>query len=248
MHAVIVDDEKRARETLRNMLELYHSSVKVVGEASDIRSAFEMIQKLKPDLVFLDVEMPNGSGFELLKQFLVIDFKIIFTTAYEEYAVNAFKFSALDYLLKPINPEELMNAVNKAQSQIEKEIFNIKLSAFINSLDDIKREIKKIVLKTSNTIHVVNVKEIIRCEADRNYTNFFLEGGKKIMVSVTLKEYDELLSPYGFFRAHQSHLVNISYIERYDKKDGGSLVMKDKSKVPVASRKKDDLLDLLEKI
>jgi two-component system LytT family response regulator len=245
---LIVDDEKRARETIGKIIKLYCANAVVVAEAGNVAEATEAIAKHKPDLVLLDINMPGGNGFDLLKQFGTIDFKLVFITAYEEHAVKAFKFSALDYILKPVNPDELVEAVNKAQSQIEKDNLSLKLTAFISNIDNIAREAKKIVLKTSESIHVVNVHEIIRCEADRNYTSFFIEGGKKILVSNTLKEYDEMLSLSHFFRAHQSHLVNINYIERYEKKEGGFLIMKDKSEVPVSVRRKETLLKLLEKI
>ena len=248
MRAIIVDDEKRARETISNIIRLYCPTVEIVAEADDIDSALKVIGEQKPDLVFLDIKMPGGTGFDLLKQLGKIDFKLVFITAYSEHAVKAFKFSALDYLLKPVNPDELIAVVEKAESQMEKESVNVKFESFITNLSNITREIKKIVLKTSDSIYVINVPDIVRCEADRNYTSFLLNGGKKILVSVTLKEYDDMLSTYRFFRAHQSHLVNIDYIESYEKKDGGYLIMKDKSRVPVSVRKKETLLSLLEKI
>jgi two-component system, LytTR family, response regulator len=248
IRAIIIDDEKKARETIRNMVELYCKNVDIIGEAEDIVTAAEIINILKPDLVFLDIKMPNGSGFDLLTQLGNIDFRVIFITAYAEYALRAFKFSAIDYILKPINPDELIASLNKVQTLMEKESINARLEAFISNMQNITREIKKIVLKTSDSIHVINVRDIIRCEADRNYTVFFLTDNKKILVSNTLKEYDDMLSPYRFFRTHQSHLVNIDYIERFEKKDGGFLVMKDKSEVPVSVRKKETLLSFLGKI
>jgi len=248
IRAVIVDDEKRARETIRNILQLYCKDVEVVAEAGDIVAAAEVISKHKPDLVFLDVDMPGGTGFDLLKRTVPIDFKIIFITAFQEHAVKAFKFSALDYLLKPVDPDELVASIHKAMELIGKDGLNDKLQAFITNMENITREVKKIVLNTSDSIHVVNVHEIVRCQSDSNYTEFYLLNNKKILVSNTLKEYDEMLSPYRFFRAHQSHLVNIDFIERYEKKEGGYLVMKDKSNVPVSVRKKESLIQLLEKI
>jgi two-component system, LytTR family, response regulator len=246
--AIIVDDEKKARETIRNMVDLYCKNVKISGEADNIKSAAELIIAQKPDLVFLDIKMPNGSGFDLLTGLGEIDFRVIFITAYAEYAIKAFKFSAIDYILKPINPDELIASVNKVLTLAEKESMSARLETFISNMENITREIKKIVLKTSDSIHVINVRDIIRCEADGNYTCFYLMNDKKILVSNTLKEYDEMLSPYGFFRTHQSHLVNIDYVEKYEKKGGGFLLMKDKSEVPVSVRKKETLLTFLEKI
>jgi two-component system, LytTR family, response regulator len=248
IRALLVDDEKKARSTIQNMLQLYCSNVELVGEAATITEAAELIARLKPDLVFLDINLPDGTGFDLLQKFNTIHFKVIFITAYEEYAIKAFKFCALDYIVKPIHPDELIEAVGKAEEVLGKEHVAERLQAFIVNMESSTREVKKIVLKTSDSIHVVNMLDIIRCEADRNYTVFFLNDSKKILVSNTLKEYDELLSSYRFFRTHQSHLVNTHYIERYEKKDGGYLVMKDKSMVPVSVRKKEILLDLLDKI
>ena len=245
---IIVDDEKRARETIAGILRMYCKNVEVVAEAEEITSAEKAIKKYSPQLVLLDIDMPGGNGFDLLKQFPNPSFKVVFITAYQEHAVKAFKFSALDYILKPVNPDELIEAVSKAGELIEKDHLHLKLDAFLSNIENIGREVKKIVLKTSENIHVVNVHEIVRCEADRNYTIFYIGEGKKILVSNTLKEYDEMLSSYKFFRAHQSHLVNINFIERFEKKEGGSLLMKDGSSVPVSVRKKETLLSMLEKI
>jgi two-component system LytT family response regulator len=248
VRTIIVDDEKKARETISGILRMYCENAVLVAEAENVSSAIEAIERHKPDLVLLDINMPGGNGFELLRHFSKADFKIVFITAYEEFAIKAFKFSALDYILKPVDPDELVAAVEKVKGLIEKESMDTKLKAFIDNMDNISREVKKIVLKTSESIHVLNVHEIIRCEADRNYTSFILSSGKKILVSNTLKEYDEMLSSYRFFRAHQSHLVNIDHIERYEKKEGGFLIMKDRSFVPVSVRKKETLLSLLENI
>jgi two-component system LytT family response regulator len=213
-----------------------------------VKSAAGLIAKERPDLIFLDINLGDGSGFDLLKDIQPVQFKTIFITAYSDHAIRAFRFSALDYILKPVNPEELIAAVEKARSFQEKDSLSLKFETFVSNMENITREIKKIVLKTSDSIHVINVNEIVRCEADRNYTVFMLTSGKKILVSNTLKEYDEMLSSYQFFRAHQSHLVNINHISSYEKKEGGYLVMKDKSSVPVSVRKKETLLSLLEKI
>jgi two-component system LytT family response regulator len=192
--------------------------------------------------------MPGGTGFDLLKKYTEIPFKIIFITAYQDHAVKAFKFSALDYLLKPVNPDELIAAVEKAQEAISKNKLSDKLEIFMNTMQDIGRAPKKIVLKTSDNIHIINISEIVRCEADGNYSSFHILNKKPVLVSNTLKEYDEMLSAQGFFRAHQSHLININQVERYEKKDGGCLIMKDGSQIPVAVRKKEELLSLLQGI
>jgi two-component system, LytTR family, response regulator len=248
MRAVIIDDEKKARETIRSIIELYCPDVDLIGEADSVKTGIELINTQKPEIVFLDINLNDGSGFDLLKKVNSINFKTIFITAYEDHALKAFKFSALDYILKPVDPDDLTAAVEKAKSFQQHDNMNLKLETFISNMENITRDIKKIVLKTSDSIHVVNINEIVRCEADGNYTVFMLAGGKKILVSNTLKEYDEMLSPFQFFRVHQSHLVNIDFISSFEKKDGGYLVMKDKSIVPVSIRKKEPLLRLLEKI
>lgn len=245
---VIVDDEKKARETIANILKLYCKNAILVGQADSVVKAIELIDREKPQLVLLDINMPGASGFDLLKHYRAQGFKIIFITAYEEFAVKAFKFSALDYILKPVDPDELVVAIRKAEETLDKEQLELKLEAFLSNITDMSREVKKIVLKTAESIHVINVPDIVRCEADRNYTVFHISGGKKVLVSNTLKEYEEMLESYRFFRAHQSHLVNINYIERFEKRDGGFLIMKDRSQVPVSVRKKETLLAMLERI
>ncbi|MFB6320253.1 LytR/AlgR family response regulator transcription factor [Saccharicrinis sp. FJH54] len=242
MKIVIIDDEPKARETIRNILALSSDSLTIAGEAGDMDSAYQLIKSRQPDLVLLDINLSDGSGFDLLKRFEKTDFKVIFITAHEEYAVKAFKYSALDYILKPVMASEVLDAVRKAGETLHTEEHSLKLSALLQNLG----KLKKIVLKTAESIHIVNVPQIIRCEADVNYTVFHLAGPQKLLVSKPLKEYDELLSQAGFFRAHQSHLVNMEHILRYDKNDGGYLVMDDDSEVPVATRKKDDLFRLFE--
>lgn len=241
---VVVDDEPKARETIINILKLGSIEISVVGEADDVKSGFDIISQTNPDLILLDINLPDGTGFDLLKKFGKIPFKIIFITAHEEHAIKAFKFSALDYILKPVAAGDLIGAIEKAADTIHKEETELKFSAFLSNLD----KIKKIVLKTAESIHIINIKNIIRCEADINYTTFYLDNGEKLLVSKTLKDYAELLESSGFFRSHQSHLVNLDHILRYDKTEGGHLVMCDESIVPVSSRKKDELFKLFERM
>lgn len=241
---VVIDDESKARETLINILGLSSEALKVSGEADSVKSGYEMIQKIKPDLVLLDINLSDGTGFDLLQKFNSILFKIIFITAYEEYAIQAFKFSAIDYILKPVVAGELHKAVEKAVYTISREDTELKLSALLSNLETVK----KIVLKTAESIHIVQVCNIIRCEADINYTTFYLKNAQNLLVSKTLKEFSELLEPTGFFRTHQSHLVNLDHILRFDKTEGGHLVMDDDSIVPVSSRKREDLFKVFERI
>lgn len=242
--AIIVDDEVKARETIASLLALCPVEVNLIGEADDIDSAFGLISRLSPNLVLLDISLPDGTGFDLLKKFEKINFKVIFITAHEDYAIQAFKCSALDYVLKPINSSDLFKAVEKANESLSHEEMTSKLTALLSNLE----KLKKIVLKTTESIHIINVEAIIRCEADVNYTTFFLTNGKRLLVSKPLKDYDDLLSNAGFFRTHQSHLINLDHMLRYDKNDGGYIVMDDNSPVPVSTRRKDALFELFGKM
>ncbi len=241
---VVIDDEPRARETIINILGRSKSDIQVVGEADSVQSGYELIIETYPDLVLLDISLTDGTGFDLLKKFEKINFKVIFITAHEEYALKAFKFSALDYILKPVIAGDLLQAVEKTNESKLQEETELKISTFFTNLE----KIRKVVLKTAESIHIIQIKNIVRCEADVNYTVFYIDNSEKLMVSKTLKDYAEMLEPAGFFRSHQSHLVNLDHIMRYDKGEGGHLVMKDGSIVPVSSRKKEDLFKLFEKM
>ena len=240
---VIVDDEARSRSTIKDMLSLYCPELKVVGEASNVSEAVHLIRSVCPDVVLLDIKMPDGTGFDVLEQLESKDFALVFITAFDEYAIKAFKFNAIDYLLKPIDPDELVQTVERIKTQ--KRTLQTDLSMVLNNLKDLKKENKKLVLKTAESIFVVNVSDIIRCEASGNYTTFYVHGQHSILVSRTLKDYEELLLDYAFIRIHQSHLVNLDHVLRYDKSDGGTLVMTDDLSVPVATRKREKLLHAL---
>ncbi len=240
---LIVDDEPKARKAIAGLLEKNFNNLTITS-AHSVQSAIEAININNPDLLLLDVQLEDGTGFDLLGKLKQINFKIIFVTAYDKYAITAFKFSAFDYILKPINPDELIQAVHKADEIINKENIGIKLNALLSNRE---KEAKKIVLKTANSLHVTNIQDITRCEADGNYTRIFFNDGKKLLVSKTLKEFDELFSEYGFFRVHNAHLINLAYIERCEKTKGGNVFMKDDSKVPIAFARKQSLLELLQK-
>ncbi|NCA86507.1 MAG: response regulator transcription factor [Clostridia bacterium] len=244
LRIAIIDDEQKARDTIRNILHLSQAGIEIAGEAANVEEGYQLIVHEKPNLVLLDIDMPDGTGFDLLKRFSSVNFKVIFITAYEAFAVKAFKFSALDYILKPFQTEELLSTIHKAVETIENEISELKFKTFLSNLD----KLKKIVLRTAESIHIVNLNDIIRLEADVNYTRFFLVDNKKLLVSKSLKEYDEMLCETGFFRAHQSHLVNLDHIQRFDKTEGGHLVMDDDSQVPVSSRKRETLFKIFERL
>ena len=245
IRCVIVDDETKAREILTEMLKLYCTDVEVVGQAQNVKGAYETIAALKPDLVLLDIKMPDGSGFDLLNMFSNIDFKVIFITAHEEYAIKAFRFSALDYILKPIDPSDLISAVEKT-SDVHATNLNAQFQTFKDNFynEDIAKN-KRIVLKTSENIFIIYLKDVIRCRSEKNYTYFYFTNRERIIVSKTLKEFEEILTDFGFMRCHRSHLINLNFIDRYEKTEGGFLIMSDGSRVDVSHRKKDALLDYI---
>jgi two-component system LytT family response regulator len=245
---IIIDDEVKARETIAKMLQTYCPEVEVIDSAGSVKEGVKVLEENNPDLVFLDIKMGDGTGFDLLRKLKTVDFILIFITAFEEFAIRAIKFSALDYILKPLDPDELMNAVEKTKDAIEKENISVRLEALYENLDVLSNKTKKIVLKTTSSVHIVNLEEIIRCESEKNYTHFFTTDQEKITVSKTLKEFNELLVDYSFYRVHQSHLINLSHVRRYDKQDGGYLVMDDGSTVPVSFRKKEDLMKVFKSL
>lgn len=242
--ALIIDDETNNQELISNLLKSYCETVEVVGTANSVETGYKAIQSLKPDLVFLDIQMPDGSGFDLLKMVSSIDFKVIFVTAHQEFAIEAFKFSAIDYLLKPLAPLNLINAVKKVEESITKDELNLKYQTLLSNVSEPTKNKRRIVLKTMERIYSVDITDIIRFESDGNYTKAFLVDGKKIMVSRLLKEYDELLSDVGFLRVHQSHLINTNYLFCFEKGEG-HVVMKDNSIVPVSNRKREQLMELM---
>lgn len=246
--ALIIDDELNARESIMHLCQLSFKEVEIVGQADGVATGIEAINTWQPDLVFLDIQLEDGSGFDILEQLSEINFQLIFITAFNEYAIRAFKFAAIDYLMKPINPQEFVSAVKQVITSQEKEGMQAKYNAFISHIKESLAEHKKIILKTAESIHLIKVNDIIRCEADKGYTEFFLRSGKKILVSKGLKDFDEMLSDFGFIRTHQSHLINLDYISSFEKSDGGYILMTDKSTVPVSSRKKEYVFNIFENL
>ena len=248
LRALVIDNETDIRESVLSLVTMFCPEISELSSANSVSSGIEKIRIFKPDLVFLDVELGDGTGMSLLSHFTEFTFDVIFITAHNKYAVDAFRLSAIDFLLKPINPEELISAVQKV---IEKKEKNILLSQLKILNENYKSTISaeaKIVLKDADSIFFVKTKDIIRCESDGAYTTFHLLNKEKIVISKTIKEYDDLLSPFGFLRTHQSHLVNSFYIKRFDKNDGGELVLTDNYSVPVSQRKKDFILDFLNRM
>jgi two-component system LytT family response regulator len=239
--AVIIDDESKARNALKNLIEKHCSNIAVIAEADCVKAGVDIIKEYEPDIAFLDVQMPDGTGFDLLEQIGDIDFKIIFASAYDKFAIQAFRFSAIDYLLKPVEPEMLIEACSRLTGDSKISEINKKLEVLLNN----RNSFEKIALPTLDGINFVKIKDIIRCESDNNYTNIFLNDGKKYIVSKTLKEFDEMLTPFNFFRIHKSHLINLNYLQRYNKGEGGYVIMEDGSELEVSRRRKEDFIRAL---
>jgi two-component system LytT family response regulator len=243
---LIIDDEKRTRDLIAKMIETFGFDLTVISEGETMDTAIKAIQKHQPDILFIDIQMPDGTGFDVLKQLENISFEVIFITAHEEFAIQAIKFSALDYLLKPVDPLELKEAVEKAIKAVNTKKIDNQIDALQNNI--LPNQKKRLVLKTHESVFIVELHDIIRCEADKNYTSFILNGGKKIVVSKTLKDYETLLVGHNFMRVQQSHLINIDFIERYDKANGGFVIMKDGSEVPLSSAKREAFFNILENL
>jgi len=243
--AALVDDVDQARETLKEDLATYCPDVEIIGEANGVVTGSKMLRSIKPDIVFLDIQLQDGTGFDILEIVPDLNAKVIFTTASDEFAIKAFKFSAVDYLLKPVDPDELMEAVKKATEA------NISQNKNYDLLLDTMKEKElpqRMALHTLEKIHVTEIIDIVRCESNGNYTTFFFKDGQKLLVTKTLKEFDQMLSEHNFARVHQSHLINTHQIKEYVKVDGGYLVMHDGSRVPVSLRKKASVMKLLSEL
>ncbi|MEA1875765.1 MAG: LytTR family DNA-binding domain-containing protein [Bacteroidota bacterium] len=243
--SVIIDDEAHARQAIRTIIESSIPEIQVIAEADSVANALEILKKNEPQLIFLDIDLPDGNGFDILNKIDYKKYRIIFITAYQDYAIQAIRFSAFDYILKPVNPTDLIKAVNNCLAEEIHIGYEEKIQTFFTNFNHSTPEQKKIVLKTASKIHVVDIKNIIRCQSDNAYTTFYLNTGSRIMVSRSIKSYDEMLSSLGFLRVHQSHLINLQFISFYNKQDGGNLVMSDQSNVPVSNNKKPLLLEYL---
>lgn len=244
--AIIIDDIEQARITLKKDLETYAKDVQVIGEANGVVEGAKLLKTVQPDLLFLDIQMQDGSGFDLLDILKEINFKIIFITASDAHAIKAFRYAAIDYLMKPVDPDELTSALTKFKSHKINE--NEKYKLLNESLKNNNKPHERLALHTQDKIHIVNINDIIRCESSINYTEFFFNGGKKLLVTKTLKDFEDLLSDQGFFRIHQSHLVNTKFIKEFVKTDGGYIIMNDGSNVPVSTRKRPGVVKMLEEL
>jgi len=242
--AIIVDDEIHCCETLATLLEHYCPNVNVAAICHSGEEALSAIEQQQPQIVFLDVEMPRMNGFEMLEKLPKVFFEIIFTTSYDQYAIKAFRVSALDYLLKPVDREELQSAVQKVSQRLQYPLAQ-QLEILFQKLDQPASSIQKIALATMEGLQLVAVDSIISCGSESNYTVFFLKNKQKVVVSRPLKEIAEMLEEYSFLRVHNSYLVNLNQIDKYIKGEGGYLVMSDGSAIDVSRSKKEILLNKL---
>jgi two-component system LytT family response regulator len=240
INAVIIDDEQNNIDNLQVLLSQHCPQVNVIGIALTSSEGERLITENSPDLVFLDIQMPAKNGFELLKSLDHLDFGIIFVTAYDQYGIQAIKFSAIDYLLKPVDPDELKVAVLKAAEKATKRNQNLQLENLIRFLkQEHQKSTHRIALQSAKETRFIETEIIVRCESSNNYTTFFLLNGEKLMTSRPIFEYEQMLREYGFIRTHQSHLVNKKHIRSWVKEDGGYLLMNDHSQVPVSRNKKE---------
>ncbi len=240
LKALIIDDEQSARDALSMLLTNYCPYVTILGTTDSVKAGSSMILNLKPNLLFLDVDMRGETGFDLLQKFKNPPFKVIFVTAHNEYALNAIKFSALDYLLKPINDVELVNAVQKAKLQLEYEHRVDNLINLFETLKNPRDKKNKIAVATQPGLELVPVEDIIRCEASGGYTVLHLTNKKHIVSSKDLKSFNELLDEYDFYRIHDSHLISYAHIAKVLNEDGGVVLTTDGNKIPISRRRKND--------
>lgn len=245
LRAVIVEDERHSRETLKNLLEEFCVDITVIGTAANVNDAVKTIKELKPDVVFLDIELQTGTGFDVLGQVSHLNFEVIFTTAFEQYAIKAIKFSSLDYLLKPIDLDELQRAVNKAQTKKNKAVYKKQLETLMLNLKSQKPNLNKICLATSDGFEFIEINDIIYCKAEGSYTIFKLKNSEKLLVSKNLKEYENLLLEQGFMRVHNSFLINLKEVKKYMKADGGYIIMTNNDTVSISRSRKVDFLKVM---
>ena len=240
--AVIIDDEPRNVKLMRSMINEFCPGVHLVGDANNTNDGKELIEEKKPELVFLDIEMPYGNGFDLLNALMPVDFEVIFVTAFDKYTLQALKYSALDYLLKPVNIDDLKKSVQNAELRIRKNSVNQQLQVLLENFGKHESGLKKIAVPSTDGFDFILIDDIIRCEAQGAYTRIHINNSKKVVVSRPLKDYETLLPENTFFRIHNSHLVNLNYIKRYSRGRGGSIELDDGTIIEVASRRRDEFL------
>ncbi|HNW50059.1 MAG TPA: LytTR family DNA-binding domain-containing protein [Prolixibacteraceae bacterium] len=245
--AVIIDDEPELRELNRSLLLNNFEEIELVGMAGSVEEGAQLIDQLQPQLILLDIRLTDGTGFQILQKIQSYKYTVIFITAYSEFAIKAIKLSAIDYILKPINEKEFCSAVERAIENINSTKIQDQVETFFNYYER-KNQNRRIVLKTTESINIIEISDIVYCRSDNTYTTFYLNDREKILISRPMKEYEEMLSEYGFFRPHQSFLVNMQYVSRLDKTDGGFLILKDHTEIPVSIRRKSRLIQVLENL
>lgn len=246
LSAILVDDMPAALDMLAHDIEARHPEIEIIGTAQSVVEAAKLIRKKEPDILFLDIMLGDGSGFDILEILPDLKSKIIFVTASDQFAIRAFKFAAIDYVLKPYSPEELAQAIAKAKEQIHPN--QERLDILKHTLSAPNQKPQKISLHTLDKIIIVSLDEIVRCESDSNNTLFYFHNSDKIFVTRTLKYFSDMLKDYQFLRVHQRHLVNLQYIDAFIKTDGGYLMLKNGDSVPVSVRKKTEVMEILSSI
>ena len=244
--AIIIDDEKSGRENLSGLLQTNCVQIQLLAEAASVASAIPLIEQHKPQLIFLDIEMPGANGFKLLEHFQDFSFEVIFVTAYDNYAIKAIRFSAADYILKPINLNELKAAIQKVSDRIRKKTENEQIQQLFYNVHHPQNP--KIGLPTNDRIEFIEVKSIIRCQGESNYTHIYFENKKPLLVAKTLIEFEELLKEYHFIRVHKTHLVNLNHVKTYLRNDGGQLILSNGDRVQISRRRKEMVVQQLQLI
>lgn len=242
IRTVLVDDEKNSLIIMQRLLEKHTPQVEIVATAQSVAEGIEVINEHKPELVFLDISMPDGDGFEVIEKVDFHGFQVIFSTAYDQYAIRAFEVAALHYILKPVKPEDLVESLERFEAMQEDDDISEKIKVLSNAL---KETPTRLILPTSNGMHVIEVKDIVRCESSNNYTTFYLLDKKRIVVSKSIQIYEHLLESSNFCRIHNKHLVNLKYITKYVKGRGGYVILQDESHVDVSDGRKKNFLDKL---
>lgn len=244
--AIIIEDNPDALHLLKSDIERHHPEIEIINTAQSVVEAAKILRKSQPDILFLDIMLGDGTGFDVLEIFPNLSSKLIFVTASDEYAIRAFKFAAIDYVLKPYSEDDLNKAIQRAKAQLQPN--KERLSILKETLAAPEAKPDKISLHTLDKIIIVNLDDIVRCEADNNNTIFYLKDSPKVFVTKTLKYFADMLSSYEFLRVHQSHLVNIQFISAFIKTDGGYLLLKNKETVPVSVRKKVEVIEILDRM
>ena len=247
MKLAIIDDDNKIRDLYKSVVAKYYPDLNEISEASSMQEGIELLKVYNPDVVILDIDLGDGTGFDVLQAIKPYNFSLIFSTAFNDYAIKAIKFSALDYILKPIDENELCLAIDKAMSAREKSNLESQLKNFFDNFDKTSQS-KKLVLKTAGELNIVEITDIVYCQSDNSYTTFFFANNEEIVVSKGMKEFEDILTDFNFFRPHTSFLVNLNYVKKLDKSDGGFLILKTGKEIPVSIRKKSSLIQVLENL